>query len=106
MLFDPFEKQFDLPTATIKIGNALRRQIEMVGQKDQLFALGIFDFDAPDRRWEMLLRIKAGQRTQLIADDAGRAVCWAGVSPSEAQFRLGSRHKAAAGLEEGCGPGD
>ena len=106
MLFDPFEKQFDLPTATIKIGNALRRQIEMVGQKDQRLALGIFDFDAPDRRWEMLLRIKAGQRTQLIADDAGRAICWSGVSPSEAQIRLGSRHKEAAGLMQAMQPGE
>jgi len=75
MLLDPFEEQLDLPTATIKIGNALRRQVEMVGQEDQRLALGIFDLCTSDRRWKMLLRIKAGQRAQLIADDAGRAVC-------------------------------
>lgn len=97
MLFDPFEKQFDLPTTTIKIGNALRRQVEMIGQKDQPLALRIFDLDASDRRWEMLLRIKAGQRTELVADDAGRTV-WQGVSTSEAQVRLGSRHKETACL--------
>ena len=56
MLLDPFEKQFDLPPATIKIGDALCREIEIVGQKDQRLSLGIFDLDAPDRRWEMLLR--------------------------------------------------
>lgn len=93
MLFDPFEEQFDLPTTAIKIGNTLRRQVEMVGQKDQRLALGIFDLDASDRRWEMLLRIKAGQRTQLVADNSRRAVCRQGVSPSEAQIRFGSRHE-------------
>ncbi len=98
MLFDPFEKQFDLPTATIKIGDALRRQVEMVGQKDQCLALDIFYLDAPDRRWEMLLRIKAGQRAELVADDARRSICWPGVSPSEAQICLGSRHKETACL--------
>lgn len=98
MLLDPFEKQLDLPTAAIKIGNALRRQVEMVGQKDQRLALRIFDFDAPDRRWEMLLRIKAGQRTQLVADDAGRAICWQGVSSRKAQIRLGTRHEETACL--------
>ena len=93
MLFDPFEKQLDLPTTAIKVGNALRRQVQIVGQKDQRFALGIFDLDASDYRWKMLLRIKAGKRTQLVADDAGRAVCRQGVSSIEAQIRLGPRYK-------------
>ncbi len=106
MLFDPFEKQFDLPPASIKIGDALRRQVEMVGQKDQRLALGIFDLYASDRRWEMLLRIKAGQRTQLVADDAGRAVCRQRVSSSEAQIRLGSCHKKTAGLVQAMQSGE
>jgi len=106
MLFDPFEEQLDLPTATIKIGDALSRQIEVVGQKDQRFALGIFDLYAPDRRWEMLLRIKASQRTQLVADDAGRAVCRQRVSTREAQIRLGSRHEETACLVQAMQPSE
>jgi len=106
MLLDPFEKQFDLPTTAIKIGNALRRQVEVVGQKDQRLALGIFDLDASDRRWKMLLGIKAGQRTQLIADDAGRAVYRLGVSSSEAQIRLGSRYEKTAGLVQAMQSGE
>jgi len=35
MLFDPFEEQFDLPTATIQLPNGQRRQQKVVGQKDQ-----------------------------------------------------------------------
>jgi len=98
MLFDPFEKQFDLPAAAIKVGDALRRKIEMVGQKDQRLSLCIFDLDTSDCRGEMLLRIKAGQRTQLVADDAGRAVCRQGVSSSKAQIRLGACHEEASRL--------
>ncbi|CAH1905663.1 hypothetical protein NTGHW29_640003 [Candidatus Nitrotoga sp. HW29] len=90
MLFNPFEEQFDLPTTAIKAGNTLRRQIEVVGQKAPRLALGIFDLYASDRCWEILLRIKARQRTQLVADNAGRAVCRQRVSSSEAQVCLGS----------------
>src|SRR3989338_318045 len=106
MLLDPFEKQLDLPAATIKIGNALCRQVEMVGQEDQRLALRIFDFDAPDRRWEMLLRIETGQRTQLVADDASRAICWQGVSSRKAQIRLGTRHEETACLVQTMQPGE
>ena len=106
MLLDPFEEQFDLPTTAIQVGDALRRQVEVVGQKDQRLALGIFDLDASDGRWEMLLRIKACQRTQLVADDAGRAVCRQRVSSSEAQIRLGSRHKETARLMQAMQPGE
>src|ERR1039457_6262744 len=105
MLFDPFEEQFDLPTATIKIGDALCRPIEIVGQKDQLLALGIFDSDTSDRCREMLLRIESVQRTQLVADDARRAICWQRVSSCKAQIRLGSRHKETALLVQAMQPG-
>ncbi len=106
MLFDPFEEQFDLPTAAIKIGNALSRQVEMIGQEDQLLAIGISDADASDRCWEMLLRIKPGQSTQLVADDAGRTICWSGVPSRKVQIPLGSRHKEAAGLMQAMQSGE
>jgi len=98
MLFDPFEEQFDLPTTAIKIGDALRRHVEIVGQKDQLLALCIFDSDASDCSWKVLLRIEHVQRTQLVADDARRTIHWPGVLPRKAQIRLGSRYKETASL--------
>ena len=106
MLFDPFEEQFDLPTTAVKVGDALRRQVEMVGQEDQRLALGIFDLYTSDRRWKMLLRIKARQRTQLVADDARRAVYRQRVSSSEAQIRLGSCHEEAACLVQAMQSGE
>lgn len=105
MLFDPFEKQFDLPATAVKVGDALCRQVEVVGQKDQRLALGIFDLYASDRRWEMLLRIKACQRTQLIADDTARTIRWQRVSSRKAQIRFGSRHKETASLMQAMQPG-
>lgn len=38
MLLDPLEEQFDLPAATVKLGDRERRQLEVVGQKDELFS--------------------------------------------------------------------
>jgi hypothetical protein len=35
MLFDPFEEQFDLPAATIELGNGQGWHGEVVGQEDQ-----------------------------------------------------------------------
>ena len=106
MLFDPFEEQFDLPTTAIKIGDGLRRHVEVVGQKDQLLALGIFDSDASDRCWKVLLRIETIQRTQLVADDASRTIHWQGVLSSKTQIRLGSGYKETACLVQPMQPGE
>ena len=47
MLFYPFEEQFDLPAATIKLSDGHRRQLEVVGQKDQVpVVFGIVELDA------------------------------------------------------------
>ena len=46
----------------------------------------------------MFLGIETDQRAQLIADDAGCAVGFPGILPSEAQIHLGSNHEEAAGL--------
>ena len=35
VLFDPFEEQFDLPAAAIKLGDGRGRQGEVVGQEDE-----------------------------------------------------------------------
>src|ERR1044071_128461 len=37
MLFDPAEKQFDLPTTSVQFGDRHRRQEEVVGEKHQTF---------------------------------------------------------------------
>jgi len=62
MLLDPLEKQFDLPTTTVELGNGQCRQCEVVGQKDQSFStLGIFEPDSSERCIETLARVKDGE---------------------------------------------
>ena len=34
ILFDPFEKQFDLPPGLVDIGDGFGRQLEIIGQKN------------------------------------------------------------------------
>ena len=38
MLLDPFEEEFDLPTASIEFGDGQSRHGEVVGQEDERFA--------------------------------------------------------------------
>jgi len=48
VLFDPFEEQFNLPTALVEFGNSECRQDEIVGQEDKaLVGLDIQITDAP-----------------------------------------------------------
>ena len=59
MLLDPFEKQLDLPPASIKLGNGDCREGKVVGEKNQSFA-GLRDFESDAAQWrvEVLARVK------------------------------------------------
>ncbi len=47
VLFDPFEEQFYLPTLLIKLCDRERGQIEVVGEKQQIFlAFGVVERNA------------------------------------------------------------
>ncbi|HHJ13122.1 MAG TPA: hypothetical protein ENJ79_01915 [Gammaproteobacteria bacterium] len=48
VLLDPFEEQCHLPAITLKLGDGDRRNVEVVGQKDQpLVGIGIVILDPP-----------------------------------------------------------
>ena len=69
MLFDPFEKQLDLPPAAIKFGDGQCRQDEIIGEKYQpLAGYWIFESDTTQRCVEVLARVKAGEHDSLIAN--------------------------------------
>ena len=75
MLFDPFEEQLDLPSTAIEIGDGDRREREIVGQEHEPFAgVGIFEFDAAQRRVEVLARVEAREHDSLSANQACAAV--------------------------------
>src|SRR4030095_13529613 len=67
MLLDPFEKQLDLPPATIKLGDGERRQDEIVGEKHQPLA-GVVESNATKGCVEVLARVEAGEHDSLIAN--------------------------------------
>ena len=75
MLFDPFEKQFDLPTALVELCDRQRRKHTVVGQEHEAFLrLGIQVVDATQWFGIRLRRLHACQNDRLIAAESGRFV--------------------------------
>ena len=68
MLFDPFEEEFDVPTATVKLGDLQRRFGEIVGEKHiPLFGFRIAKTDSAQHLGIVSPRIKAAQDDSLVA---------------------------------------
>src|ERR1022692_1287542 len=75
MLFDPLEKQFDLPATLVKLGDDERGQKQMVGEKDEnLVGCGVVVANTPQGLGIGLGRIKAFQTNGLIATQTRRLV--------------------------------
>ena len=105
MLLDPFEKQLDLPPASIQVGDGDRRQREVVGQEHPpLAGLGVFELDAARWRVEVLMRVKAGEHDGLIANQPGAPIDWARVTALGFEVGFGARHKEAARLVQAMQP--
>ena len=67
VLLDPFEKEFDLPTALVEFLDGERWQIEVVGQEHQMFfGFRIGVADTPQRIGIILGGLKAGEEDGLI----------------------------------------
>src|SRR4051812_40573861 len=75
MLFDPFEEQFDLPSAFVQRADGQRWELKMIGQKDQCLArFRMFETDSPKVLRVPSTRKRSTQRNRLIADDSRGAV--------------------------------
>lgn len=97
MLLDPFEKQFDLPTATIKLGNRESGQREIVGEEHQcLSRFRIFESDSLQWCFVTLERVEPCQHNCLIADQSRRSVDGMGIATLKLQIRFGSDYKETA----------
>src|SRR5947208_3567962 len=97
MLLDPFEKQLDLPAATIKLGDGERRQDEIVGEKHQpLAGCGIFESDTTQGRIEVLARVEAAEHDGLIANQPRASIERGRIATLGLEVRFGAGHK------EGC----
>jgi hypothetical protein len=72
MLLDPFEEQFNLPTALIKRTDGGCVECRVVGEKDRLFCgLRITIANAAQVLGVVLLGVVAVEPHALIANDAG-----------------------------------
>ena len=104
MLLDPLEEQLDLPAQTVELGDGEGGQREVVGEKDQSLAgLGILEPDTSQRRGEALVRVEAGERDGLVADEAGASVDRMRVSALGLEVSLGADDEEAAGLMKATG---
>ena len=94
MLFDPFEKQFDLPPTAIKLGDCQRGQRKVVGKKhERLARFRIFETNTSQRFLVAFERIESGQHNGLIADQSARPVHRMRVTSLDLQIRLGAYDK-------------
>src|SRR5665213_3502583 len=99
MLLDPLEEQLDLPAQTVELGDGEGGQREVVGEKDQpLAGLGVLEPDTSQRRGEAFLRVEAGERDGLVADEAGASVDRMRVPALGLEVGLGADDEEAAGL--------
>ena len=99
VLFDPFEKQFDLPAALVKRGNGQRGQGGIVGQEHQRLAgFRVFEPDAPQLLWIVLRDVEAVQCDALVADDSRVPVGRHRIYPARIHAALGSGHEEHASL--------
>ena len=105
MLLDPFEKQLDLPTASIQLGDGDRRQGNVVGQEHQpLAGHRVFEVDAARGYGEVLTRVKAGQHDSLIAHLPRAPVDRMRIPTLGLEIGFGARHNEAACLVQAMQP--
>ena len=94
MLLDPFEKQFDLPSTFVKIGDGLCREGKVVGQKYQaLVGFRIEVTDSSEFRWVVLPGIEVCGDNGLIALHPAGFVDVPGITSGKPEVVLGSDDK-------------
>ena len=91
MLFDPFEEEFNVPTAAVKLGDIQRRFGEIVGEKHiQLFGFRIAKTDSAQHLGIVSPRIKAAQDDSLVTAQSRGLVDRTRIAPSAFHVFFGS----------------
>jgi len=94
MLLDPFEEQFDLPPAPVKVGDGQRGFVHVVGQKDQPLARVWIDISNPAQGIGIVLSgVETGQNNRLIEAESRGFVHRRGIASLELEVGLGSGDK-------------
>ena len=101
VLLDPLEEEFDLPAASVKRGDGLSREDEVVGEEYQgLAGFRVAKADAPEFRRVGLGRVPSSEDDGLVTDQACGAVDRRGIEPPEAEVPLGPDDEYGPGIVE------
>ena len=99
VLLDPFEEQFDLPSAFVEIGDGLCREGEVVGQEHQaLVGFRIEVTDSSESRWVVLPGIEVCGDNGLIALHSAGFVDVPGIKSGKPEVVLGPDDKESCRL--------
>src|SRR5258708_33709960 len=91
MLLDPFEKQFDLPTALVESANGQRRELKVVGQKhERLRRFGSLETDPAELLRVALTGTDAVEQNRLVAYQACGPIGRCRVEAPHIRVRFGS----------------
>ena len=102
MLLDPFEEQFDLPSALVQRRDHWRGQAGVAGQEHQSLArVGFFEADAAQVLRIVFVRVMPVQGDSLIADDAHGFVHSSRVNPPGVHVAFGAGDKEGPALMQG-----
>ena len=102
ILFDPLEKQLDLPTALVELWDIQPRHIEIVGEEYQSFVgerIAITDTPKWDR--VVLGGLKSSEENGLIGSHPGVLVDWTRFDHTVFQIAFGPCYKKCERLVEG-----
>ena len=98
MLLDPFEEQFDLPPASVKLSDGQRRLGHVVGQENQSLARIRIDIsDSAQGVRVIRLGIEASQHDGLIELQTRRFVHRRGIPSLELEIGLGASYEKGGG---------
>ena len=107
MLFNPFKEEFHLPATAIQTGDGERRQIEIIGEKDeQLVMFGIVELHASQMDRVFLAGSCPGQHDRLVAPQAGRLVDRMRINPPVLEVGLGACDKEGLRLMQDIESGE
>ena len=99
MTLDPFEKEFDLPTALVKGSDGWGGQGKVVRQKDQRYLLfDVVKSNAPQLFRIILSAVESCQGDRLIASDTTLRIDGMGVEATKLEIAFGSDDEEGHGL--------
>ncbi len=107
MLFNPFEEELHLPATTVQVGDGERRQVEIIGEKDeQLVMFGIIEFYASHVDRVILIGLFPGQDDRLVAPQASRLVDRMRIDSPILEVGLGARDEEGLRLMQDIESGE